>query len=322
MEGLGFDAPSCLKGTGILLSQLDDPKALMSLQQELTFYRNCLELSGDTAIGLKLGIPFKPQRYGLFGYALLSAATFRHALAIAENFGRLTFSFYTFTFGEEGDRAWFAMGNPPVIEQQLLDLYTDRDMSAAVVAFSEILGEPFVVDSVSLVHDGHGQRQVYRDHFGAELQFGSAVNRLWFNVELLDRVLPQADPESSQYMQQQCQMLIARLSNKGKFVDDVRMLMLARPGRFPSIEEVAERLNMSSSTVRRRLKQEKSSYRKLLDELRFGLAKEYLAETSLPLEEIAELLSYNEPGNFSHAFKRWSGESPRAWRGRHSASKR
>lgn len=316
MEGLGFDALACLKGTGILKSQLGDPRALMSLQQEMTFYRNCLRLSEDPTIGLKLGIPFTPQRYGLFGYALLSAATFRHALTVVEHFGKLTFSFYTFSFGVEGNHAWFAMSNPPPIEQQLLDLFTDRDMSAAVVGSSELLGKPFTARAVHLTHDGHQRRQVYRDHFAAEVHFGSEVNKLVFDAELLDHVLPQADPESSQYMQQQCQMLIARLSNQGKFADRVRMLILGCPGRFPSLEEVAKQLHMSSSTVRRRLLEEGSNYRSLLDEIRFELARDYLAETRLPLEEISGLLGYTEPGNFSHAFRRWCGESPRAWRNR------
>ena len=90
--------------------------------------------------------------------------------------------------------------------------------------------------------------------------------------------------------------------------------MLARPGFFPDIDYVAEKLGMSTRTLRRRLKEEGSNYRALLDEIRFGLAKEYLGETNLPMEEICGLLGYSESGNFSHAFRRWSGQSPRDWR--------
>ena len=109
-------------------------------------------------------------------------------------------------------------------------------------------------------------------------------------------------------------MLIAKLSAHGHFVDDVRMLVLARPGYFPDIDYVAEKLGMSNRTLRRRLREEGSGFRELLDEIRYGLAKEYLANTRLPMDEIANLLGYTEPGNFSHAFRRWSGASPSAWR--------
>ena len=116
------------------------------------------------------------------------------------------------------------------------------------------------------------------------------------------------------HFQQQCQLLIAKLTTQGYFVDDVRMLVLSRPGFFPDIDYVAEKLCMSTRTLRRRLKEEGTSYRELLDEIRFGLAREYLEKTTLPMEEICRLLGYSEAGNFSHAFRRWSGQSPRAWR--------
>jgi AraC-like DNA-binding protein len=314
MEAMGFNHQACLRGTGILLSQLEDAEARMTLQQELTFYRNTLELTGDPTIGLKLGEPFIPQRYGLFGYAMLSAATFRHALTLAENFGRLTFSFFTLKFGVSGMRAWFSLSEPPPIEQELVDLYLDRDMSAAKVGFIEILGEPFPLEEVYLTHDGHGRQQIYRDYFGGDVQFCHCDGKFLYSSAILDNPLPQSDPDSIRHLQQQCQMLIAKLTTQGHFIDDVRMLVLARPGFFPDVDYVAEKLGLSTRTLRRRLKEEGSSYRELLEEIRFGLAKEYLGETNLPMEEISVLLGYTESGNFSHAFRRWSGESPSRWR--------
>lgn len=206
------------------------------------------------------------------------------------------------------------MSDPPAIEPQLLNIYLDRDISAAIVAFAEILGQPFPTEEVHLTHDGHGQRRMYRDYFGCPVTFGSDTGKVVFSSALLDGRLPQSDPESSRHLQQQCQMLIAKLSSQGNFIDDVRMLILTRPGYFPDIDYVAEKLAMSTRTLRRRLKAENSSYRALLDEVRFGLAKEYLCETRLPLEEVSELLGYSEPGNFSHAFRRWSTQSPSVWR--------
>jgi AraC-like DNA-binding protein len=314
LEDLGFDRQSCLRGTGILLSQLEGADARMTLQQELAFYRNVLELTSDPLIGLKLGEPYVPQRYGLFGYAMLSAATFRHALTLIENFGRLTFSFFSFRFGVAGGQAWFSMSEPPPIPEELITLYLDRDMAAANVDFTEILGAPFPLDTVDLTHDGRGREQSYREYFGSEVRFSAEVGKFTFSPAILDQPLPQSDPESSRHFQQQCQMLIAKLTTQGHFVDDVRMLVLARPGFFPDIDYVAEKLGISNRTLRRRLKNEGTSYREILDEVRFGLAREYLNSSNLPVGEISTLLAYTEAGNFSHAFRRWSGLSPRQWR--------
>ena len=314
MESLGFTRQACLKGTGVLVSQLEDPEGHLTLQQELAFYRNTLELSGDPAIGLKLGEPFLPQRYGLFGYALLSAATLRHTLSLAENFGRLTFSFFTFHFGVSGSRAWFSMDDPPPLEPELLDLYLDRDMSAANVDFSEILGKPFAPSETYLTHSGHGRERAYREHFGGHVYFGADKGMFVFDSTILDKPLPRSDPETSRHFQQQCQMLIAKIGTRGHFIDDVRMVILARPGYFPDIDYVAEKLGMSTRTLRRRLSEEGSSYRAELDEVRYGLAREYLGTTQLSIDEVAQLLGYSEAGNFSHAFRRWSGMAPSTWR--------
>ena len=206
------------------------------------------------------------------------------------------------------------MSDPPPIEQSLIDLYLDRDLCAAVVAFREILGMPFLPEQVCLSHDGHGRQATYREYFGCGVEFSATCGKLVFSSDVLDKPLPQSDPSASGHFQQQCQMLIAKLTTQGRFVDDVRRLMLARPGFFPDIDYVAEKLGMSSRTLRRRLKEEGASFRELLDEVRYGLAREYLETTRLPMEEIATLLGFTESGNFSHAFRRWSGGSPRDWR--------
>jgi len=311
---MGIGRRACLKGTGILLSQLEHPESRLTFQQELAFYRNALQLTGDPLIGLKLGEPFIPQRYGLFGYALLSAPTLRRAMNLAVNFGQLTFSFFSFEFGEKSGLAWFAMKDPPPIERALHDVYLDRDMAAAVVDFGAIMGRPFPLRAIHLAHDGHGHQAEYREYFGCDVFFSSYPSKLVISADLLDRPLPQGDRETSRYFRQQCQMLIAKLKSQSHLADDVRLILLSQPGEFPTVELAAERLNMSTRTLRRRLKAEGSSFHELLDEVRFQLAREYLAETSLPLSEVSWLLGYTEPGNFSHAFNRWCGMSPRAFR--------
>lgn len=318
MKGLGFDRQTLLQGTGVLLSQLDDHEVRITLQQELAFYRNLLTSSGDQTIGLKLGEHFPPQRYGLFGYALMSAATFRHALTLVEKFGRLTFSFFTLKFGVSGRHAWISISDPPPVDEALIALYLDRDVSACVLSFQEILGASFLPEQICLSHDGHGRQASYSEYFGCDVEFSADCGKVVFASDLLEKPLPQSDPDASHHLQQQCQMLIAKLTTQGRFIDDVRRLILARPGFFPDIDYVAEKLGMSGRTLRRRLKEEGGSYRELLDEVRYGLAREYLETTRLPMEEIATLLGFTESGNFSHAFRRWSGGSPRDWRVQHT----
>ncbi|MGB5621878.1 MAG: helix-turn-helix transcriptional regulator, partial [Gammaproteobacteria bacterium] len=78
--------------------------------------------------------------------------------------------------------------------------------------------------------------------------------------------------------------------------------------------EVADRLHLSERSLRRRLAAESTSYRKLLNQVRETLARAYLLDTGLRVEEIAERLGYSDAANFSHAFRRWTGTSPGRFR--------
>ncbi|SMG64760.1 protein containing Helix-turn-helix, AraC domain domain [methanotrophic bacterial endosymbiont of Bathymodiolus sp.] len=72
---------------------------------------------------------------------------------------------------------------------------------------------------------------------------------------------------------------------------------------------------MSKRTFHRRLQQEGTAYRAILNDLRHELADKYIKDSSLNLNEISFLLGFSEISSFSCAFKRWTGSSPRAYRG-------
>jgi len=314
MAAEGHAVQPCLKGTGILSSQLDDQRRTITLRQEIRFHRNLLELSGDPTIGLRIGASYLPQRYGLFGYALMSAATLRHAIVVATNFGDLTFTWFGLGFEVTGNTATFFLIDRFDIDADVRHFLYDRDCAAALVGFSEIMGQRPVLGKVALPHDGHRRGADYRKFFGCPVEFGSTPARTEFAAAILETPLPNRDTAVSDQLRQQCQLLLAKLSRQGRLVDDVRQLLLARPGFFPDVEMVSEKLCMSASTLRRRLTEEDSSFQGILDEVRFALATEYLLQTRLPLQEISLLLGYSDPGNFTHAFKRWAGKAPSDFR--------
>lgn len=317
MEGLGFSAQQCLMGTGVLARDLDDARTQVTLAQEIRFYRNCLALSADPAIGLQLGAAYGPQRYGIFGYAVLSAQTLRHGLVIAQHFGDLTFTWFSIAHKVLGDTVHFTFADRVEIDQDVQHVLHDRDVSAVIHGLSDAVGQPLPVTRVLLPHDGHQRSRHYRDFFKCPVEFGasgSAGSTIEFKADILDVLLPHRDATASEYLRQQCQHLLSKLSNQSQLIDSVRQLLLARPGYFPDIELVAERLALSTRTLQRKLSDEGTSFQEVLDEMRFQIAKDYLTDTRLPLHEIATLLGYNEPANFTHAFKRWAKVAPNDYR--------
>jgi AraC-like DNA-binding protein len=93
--------------------------------------------------------------------------------------------------------------------------------------------------------------------------------------------------------------------------------VLTRQLRFgkASMASVAQALGVSEATLRRRLLQEATSFSRMLDEVRFALARRYLADPTLQLNDVAHLLGFRDPEALTQAFTRWAGGStPDAYR--------
>lgn len=316
MEALGYDAGECLAGTGIDPEDLysTTPPQDFSLGQEFRFHRNLLQLSGDPLLGLKLGGAYHVQTYGLFGYAFLSSPNLRHALTVVGNYGPLSFTLFRIGFRETATAGILQFSKLVNIPDDLLTFYVDRDIAAALSSLDPDQFPPISPVALTLMHDEQGRKKAYEAFFGCPVSFNARRSEIWVDASVLDTPMPLQDADTSAICQQQCQLLLARMSQSSGFIEQVRQLIVARPGYFPNIDYVAEKLHMTSRTLRRRLGDEGSSYQQILADVRYELAREYLATSKLPVEEIAAMLGYSSPGNFTYAFKRWHGSPPRQYR--------
>lgn len=79
-------------------------------------------------------------------------------------------------------------------------------------------------------------------------------------------------------------------------------------------ETVADAIEIDRRTLSRWLKSEGTSFKRIAGQARLDVAKQLLADTSMNLAEISAALGFSEPAAFSHAFRRWTGTTPSAWR--------
>jgi AraC-like DNA-binding protein len=316
MQAMGYDADACLAGIGIAPGDLlaPNPQLDFSLVQEFRFHRNLLQVSGDPLLGLKLGRAYTVQTYGLFGYAFLSAPTLRQAMTIVSNYGPLTFTLFRVDFSEKAGEGILSFSRHVDIPEDLRSYYVDRDLAASLAGIEPGQATHIKPIGISMMHDGQGQEHAYEQFFECPVSFNAPRTELRVEATVLDVAMPMQDAETSAICQQQCQLLLARMSRSSGFIDSVRQFIVSRPGIFPDIDQVAEKLHITSRTLRRRLVDEGSSYQQILADVRYELAREYLLTSQLPVEKIAALLGYSSPGNFTHAFKRWHGSPPRQYR--------
>jgi len=318
LHALGLEVPDCLKGTGVEVSELASPDARISLEQEFLFYRNILELTADPLIGLQIGEQYRLADYGIWGFAVMSAPDLRGALERVLRFIALTYTCHDVALRRDQGTAVIEL--VPLRDYAICSqVITDRDAAAIYKLISEMLGNRLPLERVRLIHGASASRARYEAYFQCPVSFRHRCTELQFPEAVLSEPLPHSDPQTAHLTEHQCEFLVAQLDRHAASTAEIRRHLLARPGYFPSIEKIAEELGRSPRRLRRQLQVEGGSYSSLISELRYQLAREYIELSDLSIREIAALLGYSEPSNFTHAFRKWSGRAPAQYRAEREA---
>jgi AraC-like DNA-binding protein len=310
----GLSVERCLHNTGLSPLQLAELHSEIEGAQELQLIRNLIDaLPAQYDLGLQAGLRYQLTTYGIWGYALLSSQTFRQAADLGLRYLDLTFAFNRITLREGTSQAHLELDGSH-LPDQVRDFLLLRDAVAVMVIQRELTGAKVPLSRVQLSIPAPADPTRFVEQFGLLPEFACAQNRISFSRHLLDLPLPRANPHNAQLCELQCQALLAKRQVRSGLAGQIRDRLLSTPGRLPDMELIANELNLSSRTLRRRLEDQGSSFRQLQEEVRQALAEELLAIASLSQEEIAERLGYSEVSNFLHAFKRWKGQTPGQYR--------
>lgn len=133
------------------------------------------------------------------------------------------------------------------------------------------------------------------------------ANQLRFRSTYLDLRPDTATPVTAKMVEEQ-------LGFAGDVPGQVRAMLCNAQGDYPNLGKIAERLHMSSRTLKRKLKEHGSTFQQILEETRRAEGVRLLRATSLSAEQIAERLGYSDPSNFCRAFRKWAPASPHAFR--------
>lgn len=147
--------------------------------------------------------------------------------------------------------------------------------------------------------------------FDCPCHFNAERNELRFPAKWLEHPIGSANQTMADVCTAMCERLLGAGDPSRETSQMVRRLLLSRPGRrMYRLDEAAAELNLSTTQLRKRLYRSGTSYKKLVLEIRMALAKHYLEDTNLAVQEIAYLLDYSQPAPFSRAFKDYFGVSP------------
>jgi AraC-like DNA-binding protein len=167
---------------------------------------------------------------------------------------------------------------------------------------------------VNFAHAAPAHQALFEQVFMAKVRFGCEHNALVFPTAMLDQPMRAADPILHAVLTRQADRELAALDRYSAFPALVRAHIEENLASGATLEEVAERLHLSPSALRTRLRQHGTSFSALHDELRRDHASRALRQSRQSVSEIAHALGFANPPAFHRAFRRWFGVTPGAYR--------
>ncbi len=312
----GLPAEVVLADTGIAVSDMLDPRAEVSVAQELAVIRNIVRHIGHVpGIGLDAGRRFHMSVYGVLAFALCSCPTIREVLALGERYSSLTFTLLDkrFELAEEEVRVVFDDSHIP---EELRRFVIERDFAALSNVYSELFSAPLPGVRAELAYPEPEYSARYEE-FGVKPVFNASRTMSACSIAVLDLPLPKADEFALRRCELELDEILQRHQARAGTAGKVRQILLRKLRQAPDMDAVASELHTTSRTLRRLLDSEGVSFRALVDEVRQSMAEELLGTAGLSVKEVADRLGYVEIASFITAFRRWKGMPPGEWRNAH-----
>jgi AraC-like DNA-binding protein len=311
--GQGVHEQALLKGTELARRDLDDPYCQITENQARVFFRNVLANTDQDGIGLEIGWLTGLSDVGQYGLMQISARTVREAVGKSHESRALYYLLGDWDYREEGGELIVSVATREH-EPGLHRFVLEQGLGIIQAHAEDLCGFGVKPSKLLLDYARPNNFERYREIFACPIKFNQPVCELYYPAEILDREVETYDPQVSEVLSSLRENLLAKLSSRGDIVHEVKLELRRDHGQFPSLEDIAGKLAMSSRTLRRRLKEKDTSFQALLDAERHQVAKDFLLQTTMNIQQIAEHCGFSDAQNFSQAFKRWQGVSPTEYR--------
>lgn len=316
VQEAGLSPTALLEGTGLTVTALEDPALRLSYRQMQRTYANGAAMQQYPGLALMAGQRVHLTATGLYGYAFICSPNMREVCRFAVDYHRVTGPMTQMGFSETPEGAVWTY-EPLWCHDRLDPLYRftiEFQTSISYTVGVDVFGPEFVPVCIRAAYPKPAHAALYQSVFRCPAYFDQATNEQVQHARWLDHPPQLGNGVTYEIVRRTCDEILERMDTSPGLAGQVQQALLSQPGLFIGMEAVAEHMGMSARTLRRRLEAEDTSYQAILREVRSHLAQRYLKETSLSTEQIALRLGFSETANFRHAFKRWTGQQPGAFR--------
>jgi len=273
---------------------------------------------------LRYGEQISVGSHGPLGFAVLSSPNLHTALEVLARYSVIRSSTFKCAISHNDNRVEYLITDKiggPIAGQWLLEVAISVAQRLIETMLAHPLGDNAVIRFATAKPDYH---RALRRFYGVRCEFESIDNAISFPASWCQIPSPLSDPSTFKTNLQKCRELKLAYQGNNDIVQSTRvtlqgyfenrLLENTAPSALPTLNSLADRHNMTSRTLARKLAAQGVNYKQLLEETRRQQATELLTTTHLTIADIAYSLAYQEPANFTRAFKAWFETTPAAWR--------
>jgi AraC-like DNA-binding protein len=314
-EGLkvyGIDADTLFEEVGLDPRLLADPDARYPLSKMVKLWAHALDRTGDPCFGLTVAQQWHPTTWHALGYAWLASSTLEDALKRMVRYSSMITTSGVFVLEDRGTSIRLIV-HPHSKEVPRPAAVADTFLGNVIHMCRMSFGDDFNPLRVYFCQSGEGCRKKRSEFFRSPIEYGSEDWAIDFDPDSIRRPLATANAALAHANERIIAEYLPRLE-LGTTTSKVKAMLVDHlPSGEATEEGLAESMNLSRSSLQRRLREEGTTYRAVLQEVRCELAGKMLLDGSKTLNEVSFLLGFADLSAFSRAFKRWTGLAPTAY---------
>lgn len=316
LDASGMDGLALFKQAGVELKDNHDPDSRFPLAKMQRVWRLIEEATDDACFGLKVAQHWHPSHFHALGYAWLASENLLDAFRRLARYGHIMNDALQITLEEDVGEILFKleMHKKGLADFQSEALALDASMATLIFMSRFIYGQEFKPLHMMITRPRPHCMPEYTAFFQCGIEFEAAYNGFIMSREALEKRLPTGHQQLAVIHDQVLMDYLSRLDKDDICMQVQKKLVDNLSSGEMSEEQMAKSLYMSQRTLQRKLNQQGTSYKKLLEQTRRELAVSYVRDKKRSLSEITFLLGFSEQSNFTRAFRRWQGVSPSEYR--------